>query len=247
MNVRCYVIDDESDAVALLKKYIGRTPGLELAGSSEDPLIALDELTGQRPTDLTFIDVDMRQLSGIELAGLVNHYTSVIFTTAHPQFAIQAFQQEAWDYLLKPITYESFLQAISRARRRMDRERPAHIPLEGFFNIKSEIKGRMLRLKYNEVRYIEGAQNYIMIHTTGDKHMTYIPLKGIEQRLPSHLFLRIHRSFIVNLNFIKVIERNRVKLDNDQELVLGDFYKDEFLQMMDAHLLNPGGKASQIT
>jgi DNA-binding LytR/AlgR family response regulator len=243
MNIRCYIIDDESDAIMLLKRYIARTAGLELAGSSRDPLVALDQLTGPFAPDLTFIDVDMRQLSGLELAGMVNQYTSVVFTTAHPQFAIQAFQKEAWDYLLKPIGYEDFLWSIQRARKRMVKEALDNMPVESFFTIKSAVKGRMVRIRTNEVMYIEGAQNYIHIHTANDRHMTYLPLKEIEQRLPPEIFVRIHRSFMVNVTYIRIIERNRIILYNGTELMLGDHYKQRFLQMMDDRLLNPG-KAS---
>jgi DNA-binding LytR/AlgR family response regulator len=243
MNIRCYVIDDETDAIQLLKKYIQRTPGLELAGFSKDPLMALSELTVESAPELTFIDVDMRQLSGLQLAEMVNAYTSVIFTTAHPQYAIQAFQKEAWDYLLKPIEYEQFLWSIQRARKRLAKEALYLMPQQDFFNIKSEIKGRMIKIRNEEVMYIESAQNYIHVHTTSGKHTTYATITDMEENLPADIFVRIHRSFIVNIGFVKIIERNRIKLDDGKELALGDHYKKRFLQRMDDRLLNPG-KAS---
>jgi DNA-binding LytR/AlgR family response regulator len=243
MNIRCYVIDDETDAIMLLKKYIGRTPGLELAGYSKDPLVALDDLTNNSAPELTFIDIDMRQLSGIQLAEMVNPYTSVIFTTAHPQYAIQAFLKEAWDYLLKPIEYDQFLWSIQRARKRLAKQALYLLPDENFFNIRSEIKGRMIKINTEEVMFIESAQNYIHVHTIAGKHMTYSTMTDVEEYLPAQICMRIHRSFIVNINFVKIIERNRIKLLNDTELVLGDHYKQQFLQMMDDRLLNPG-KAS---
>jgi DNA-binding LytR/AlgR family response regulator len=243
MNIRCYVIDDETDAIMLLKKYIERTPGLELTGYAKDPLVALDDLTGNSAPELTFIDIDMRQLSGIQLAEMVNTYTSVIFTTAHPQYAIQAFQKEAWDYLLKPIEYDQFLWSIQRARKRLAKQALYLLPDENFFNIKSEIKGRMIKINTQDVMFIESAQNYIYVHTTSGQYITYSTITDVEEYLPTQIFVRIHRSFIVNINFVKIIERNRIKLLNDKELVLGDHYKQRFLQMMDDRLLNPG-KAS---
>ena len=238
MSISCYVIDDESGAIALLKEYIERTPGLELLGSSLNPLTALDELTSENAPDITFIDVDMRLLSGLELAGMVNLYTSVVFTTAFPEYAVQAFEKEAFDYLLKPINYDRFIKCIQRAKRKMTKQAKTDYPIrEDFFNIKSEIKGRMMKIKFDEVIYIEGAVNYIQIHTTGGKHMTYLTMKEIEQHLPKPLFARIHRSFIINVNYVKVVERSQIKLENGESLIMGDYYKQRFLDLMDSHLV----------
>lgn len=238
MNISCYVIDDEAGAIALLKEYIERTPGLELLGSSLDPVMALDELTSPNAPDITFIDVDMRQLSGLELAGMVNLYTTVVFTTAFPQYAVQAFEKEAFDYLLKPITYDRFAKCIQHAKRKMKLSAKNAYPIrEDFFTIKSEVKGRMVKVKFDEVIYIEGAVNYIQIHTTEGKHMTYLTMKEIEHYLPRPLFARIHRSFLINVNFVKVIERSQVRMQNGEALVMGDYYKQRFLDLMDEHLV----------
>jgi DNA-binding LytR/AlgR family response regulator len=238
MNISCYVVDDEAEAIALLTEYIGRTPGLELVGSSLNPLTALDKLTSAHAPDITFIDVDMRQLSGLELAGMVNWYTTIVFTTAFPEYALQAFEKEAFDYLLKPITYERFAKCIQYARRKRKLAAKNNYGIrEDFFNIKSEIKGRMVKIKLDEVIYIEGAVNYIQIHTTGGKHMTYLTMKEIERHLPKPLFARIHRSFMINVNFVTVVERSRVRLANGEALMLGDYYKQRFLDLMDEHLV----------
>jgi len=241
MNITCYVVDDESKAVELLKDYIERTPGLELIGSSQNPLTALDFLTGANSPDLTFVDVDMRLLSGMELAGMVNLYTTVVFTTAFPQYALQAFENEAFDYLLKPINYNRFAKCIQHVKRKRIKQAQTHYALRpDFFNIKSEIKGRMFKIRFDEVMYIEGADNYILIHTVQGKHMTYLTVKEIEQHLPEAVFVRIHRSFVINLNFVRVIERNRVILKNEEYLVLGDYYKQRFLDLMDEQLVKTG-------
>jgi DNA-binding LytR/AlgR family response regulator len=238
MNISCYVIDDEAGAIALLTEYIERTPGLELLGSSLDPLVALDELTSANAPDLTFIDVDMRLLSGLELAGMVNLYTTVVFTTAFPQYALQAFEKEAFDYMLKPITYDRFAKCIHHAKRKMKLSVNNAYPIrEDFFTIKSEVKGRMVKIKFDEVIYIEGAINYIQIHTTEGKHMTYLTMKDIERHLPKPLFARIHRSFMINVNFVKVVERSQVVMINGEFLVMGDYYKKRFLDLMDEHLI----------
>ncbi|MES2267484.1 MAG: LytTR family DNA-binding domain-containing protein [Bacteroidota bacterium] len=238
MNISCYVIDDEAGAITLLTEYIQQTPGLELVGSSLDPVVALDELTSANAPDITFIDVDMRQLSGLELAGMVNLYTTVVFTTAFPEYALQAFEKEAFDFLLKPITYDRFAKCIQHARRKMKLTAKNAYPIrEDFFTIKSEVKGRMVKVKFDEVLYIEGAINYIQIHTLEGKHITYLTMKDIEHHLPKPLFARIHRSFIINVNFVKVIERSQVRMENGDALVMGDYYKQRFLDLMDEHLV----------
>jgi len=182
--------------------------------------------------------VDMRLLSGMELAGMVNLYTTVVFTTAFPEYALQAFEKEAFDYLLKPINYERFAKCIQRVKRKSAKQARLDYPIrEDFFNIKSEIKGRMVKIKFDEVIYIEGAINYIQIHTTTGKHMTYLTMKEIEHHLPKPLFARIHRSFIVNVNFVKITERSQIMLESGESLILGDNYKQRFLEVMDEHLV----------
>lgn len=238
MNFTCYVVDDEPDAIALLKEYIEMTPGLSLIGYSQNPLEALPHLTGEQAPDITFIDVDMRQLSGLELAGMINLYTTVVFTTAFSEYALQAFDREAFDFLLKPINYERFAKCIQKARRKINN--PVKKVTEGqedFFTIKSEVKGRLVKIKFEEVIYIEGSANYIHINTTEGKHTTYLTIKEIERHLPQPIFARIHRSFIVNVNYVKVIERAQIRLHNGESLAMGDHYKQAFLERMDGKLI----------
>lgn len=238
MNITCYIIDDELDAIELLREYVTMTPGLELVGSSQNPVESIDFLTGESAPDITFLDVDMRQLSGLELAGMVNLYTTVVFTTAFPEYALEAFDREAFDFLLKPINYERFVKCIQRVKRKIAQPFDNVSPrIDEFFTIKSEIKGRLLKVRFDEVMYIEGAVNYIQIFTADGKHMTYITMKEIERHLPAEKFIRIHRSFIVNLDFVKVVERSQIRLTNGDTLVLGDHYKDHFLEFMDTKLI----------
>jgi DNA-binding LytR/AlgR family response regulator len=238
MSITCYVVDDEPGAIALMKEYIEQTPDLELVGTSLNPVEALDALTGENAPDITFIDVDMRLLSGLDLAGMVNLYTTVVFTTAFSKYALPAFEKEAFDFLLKPITYDRFIKCITHAKRKRKQAEKKDYPIrEDFFNIKSEIKGRMVKIKLDEVIYIEGAVNYIQIHTNDGKHLTYLTMKEIEHHLPKPLFARIHRSFIINVNYVKVIERGQIKMQNGDTLTMGDYYKQRFLDLMDEHLI----------
>lgn len=243
MSLTCYIIDDDADAIDLLKEYIMQTDELELIGYSLNPIIALKEITGEDAPDITFIDVDMRVMNGIELAGLVNLYTNVVFTTAFPEYAVQAFEKEAYDYMLKPINYERFYKSIQNIKRKLKRPGNAGaLHLEEFFNIKSEYKDRMVKVKTDDVQYVEGAGNYILIHTAGEKHMTYLTMKEIEHYLPKQVFARIHRSFIVNINYVKITEKNRIILKSDEELTMGDYYKKRFLDIMEAKLVKTGRK-----
>lgn len=244
MNITCYIIDDELDAIDLLREYVTMTPGLELVGSSQNPVESIDFLTGEAAPDITFLDVDMRQLSGLELAGMVNLYTTVVFTTAFPEYALEAFDKEAFDFMLKPINYERFVKCIQRVKRKIAQPFDNISPrIDEFFTIKSEIKGRLLKVRFDEVIYIEGAVNYIQIYTADGKHMTYITMKEIERHLPAEKFIRIHRSFIVNLDFVKVVERSQIRLTNGDTLVLGDHYKDHFLEFMDTKLIKTERKS----
>ena len=147
MNLTCYIVDDESHSIEILKSFIEKTPGLELAGSSTDPLFALNEVMVAGPPDITFLDVDMPELSGLELAGLINEYTKVVFTTSFPEYAIDAFEIDAEDYLLKPIAYERFLKSIKKVKKNMLEKSPGNDQPDDFFLIKSEIKGKM-RVKF---------------------------------------------------------------------------------------------------
>lgn len=238
MNFSCYLIDDEPDAIVLMKEYIEMTPGLTLIGHALNPLEALPNLTGENAPDITFIDVDMRQLSGLELAEMVNLYTTVVFTTAFPEYALQAFDREAFDFLLKPINYERFARCIQKARRKITRPgKWVKAINDDFFTIKSEVKGRLVKIRYDEVVYMEGCANYIHIYTTEGKHTTYLTIREIERHLPASLFARIHRSFVVNIDFVRVIERARIKLQNGESIMMGDHYKQAFLDRMDGKLI----------
>ena len=243
MNFTCYVIDDEPESVALMTEYIEQTPGLELIGATTNPLEALDVLTSKDAPDITFVDVDMRQLTGMELAGMVNLYTSIVFTTAFPEYALQAFDREAFDFLLKPINYERFLKCIQKAKRKINKNQANDFGQKnGFFNVKSEVKGRIIKIMFKDVIYIEGASNYILIYTTEGKHMTYLTIKEIERYLPKDIFVRIHRSFIINIDFVSVTERAQVKLQTGEMITMGDHYKQKFLDMMDEHLIKSDRK-----
>ncbi|WP_342647377.1 LytTR family DNA-binding domain-containing protein [Mucilaginibacter sp. CSA2-8R] len=233
--LRCYIIDDEYHSVEILISYIAQTPGLELAGYATNPLTALNDITGVHPPDVTFLDVEMPELSGMEVAGLVKPYTTVIFTTSFREFAVEAFEKEAFDFLPKPISYARFRQSISRIQR--DQEKKITSQQREFFFVKSDVRGKMVKVAIKDIIYVEGAQNYIKIHLTTGNMMPYLTINEIEEYLPSTQFARIHQSFIVNNEFVKAVEPGRVILINDHSLNIGRYYKDAYLKKIKGDLL----------
>ncbi|RWY55658.1 LytR/AlgR family response regulator transcription factor [Mucilaginibacter gilvus] len=227
--IKCYVIDDEFHAVEVLSDFINRTPGLELVGSTLNPLIGLDAICSANSPDLTFLDINMPELSGLKFADLAAPYTTIIFTTAYAEHALDAFDKNAFDYLLKPIAYDRFLKSVSRFKGRTVPERND----PNYFYIKGEVKGKLLRIKIEDILYIEGALNYIVIHTTEGKQLTYLTIGEIENYLPSSSFTRIHRSFIVNYAKIKTITGNHITLDDKTILSIGSAYKTAFFDLLE--------------
>jgi DNA-binding LytR/AlgR family response regulator len=237
MNLKCYVVDDEYHSVEMLIEYIEKTDGLELQGFSTNPLTALNEVTGAHPPDITFLDVEMPELSGMEFASLVNLYTTIIFTTSFREFAVEAFEKEAFDFLLKPISYVRFRKCIQRIQRNAIQTNYIKKDKREFFFVKSDIKGKMIKVIVDNIIYIEGAQNYIKIHLHSGEIMPYLTINEIEQYLPKEQFSRIHQSFIINNDCIKTVEQSRVTLENNTCLNLGRFYKETFLLKVNELLL----------
>lgn len=229
--ISCYVIDDEEHAVEILSDLINRTPGLELLGSSTDPMVGLDIVTSGVAPDLVFVDINMPGMNGIEFAGLANSYSTIIFTTAYPQFAVEAFEKEAFDYLPKPITQERFLKSIVRYKKQFNKN--ISVPPGEYFYVKGDVKGKMMRINLLDITYIEGALNYIIIHTGEEKKtITYLTMGEIMNSLPESRFSRIHKSFIINNDKIKLISGNDITLNDKTILNLGPAYKDAFYETL---------------
>lgn len=235
MKQTCYIVDDEMHAVEMLTTYITQTEGLELMGYSTSPLIALNAVTGNKPPDITFLDVEMPELSGLAFTELAKSHTRIVLTTAYQEFAVEAFEKEVFDYLLKPISYARFrkcIQRIERSHKTTDQQEK-----RDFFYVKSEIKGRAVKVRVSDIMYVEGAQNYVKIHLGSGTIMPYLTMSEMEQYLPDEQFSRIHQSFIVNKEQIKAIEAGRVTLENNVTLTLGRHYKEPFLAQMTERLL----------
>lgn len=239
MILNCHVVDDESHAISVLKRYIDKTPELTFLGSNENPLEAWNKIeNNQILPDLLFLDVDMPQLSGIDLAELVKSKTHIIFTTAYPDYALQAYETDAIDYLVKPITYERFLRSVGKVKLVLNAKLSTFVTDDDEFYIKSEIKGKMIKIKLDNLIYVEAKGNYLQIRAGGDVHFVYLTLKELEERLPSKIFIRVHKSFIINLKKIKAIEGNTAFMEGDHQIMIGTTYKANLLSIINPKLLS---------
>ena len=238
MKLRTIAIDDEPLALRLVSDYIGKTPFLELAGAFDNPLDAVDFLSTQS-ADLIFVDIQMPDLTGIEFARSLENAPKIIFTTAYEKYALEGFKLNAIDYLLKPFSYEEFLKAAQKARKQSELEANVLPSIEAnsqFLFLKSEYKIR--RINFNDILYIEGLKDYIKVYTTGEDKpvLSLNSIKSLEQKLPEDQFMRVHRSFIVNLNKIDTIERSRI-IFGKTYIPVSDQYKDKFQEYLDKNFL----------
>lgn len=233
----CYVIDDEPHAIKSLVAYINRTPTLQLTGYSENPLDALLLFQEQNKyPDITFLDIEMPQLSGIEIGKMLKDKTAVVFTTAHPNFAVEAFELDISDYLLKPISFERFVKCVSKINNRLT-EKLKSKTIEDFFYIQTETKGKFVKLQFDEIIFMQSQKNYLSIATKNKKHLTYLTLSEIEEKLPSS-FLRVSKSFIVNTDKITRMEGDELFLeDEENSITIGSSYKETFAAFMKNHVI----------
>lgn len=223
-TINCYVVDDESDSIELISDFIRETPELRLVFSSTNPRDLIAPLTKDRRPKLTFLDIEMPGIDGINLSRLVKGHSPVIFVTAHPHHAVEAFDEDAYDYLLKPVSYERFLQAVTKATLRgHDQPGPSQITDKYFF-VRNTKEAEVTKVNFNEVLLVEAEANYFHIHTVGRKQFVYGTLKEIEDILWMPNFMRVHRCYIVNIDRIKSIQKRKLTMDNGTVVPVGDTY-----------------------
>lgn len=237
MELNCLIVDDEPLALDLLEAYVKRTPFLNLKGKCSNALEVLQVLKEQE-VDLIFLDIQMPELSGLELSRLIDNRIKIIFTTAFEQYALEGFKVDALDYLLKPISYPEFLKATNKALQwfEMSRNTSSKIIEEGDdIFVKSDYK--LVKLQLHKIQYIEGLKDYVKIYVDDRPQpvVALLSMKMFEEMLPSS-FIRVHRSFIVNLDKITVIERNRIVFGKTY-IPVSDSYKDKFLEFINRRTL----------
>jgi two-component system LytT family response regulator len=235
----CYIIDDELHAIEILKSYIEKSPDLQLIGTAQNPLIGFNEVLAGN-IDITFLDVDMPELSGLEVADLINKHTAIVFTTAFANYALEVFEKNVSDFLLKPISFEKFIKAVNRVKAKLQPKEPTPAPESDHIYINPGIKGKMTRINLKDITYIEGLQNYILIYTEDNKYLTYLTMKEIEAGIGTKYFKRIHKSYIVNLDKISSIERGKVIIKPKIELNIGLMYKDAFFEQIRLKTISSG-------
>ena len=236
--IRCIAIDDEPPALKQITGYIEKTPFLELAGTCESGLSAIEFLE-KNPVDLMFVDINMPDLNGLDFVKSLEDPPLVVFITAYGEHALEGFRVNAVDYLLKPVSYSDFLKSANKVKKLFDlmEQKPAEINVnKDFLFIKSEYK--ILKINVGDIKYIEAMSEYIRIHLVNAKPvMTQVSMKSIEEKLPSDKFMRVHRSFIVNLTKISIIERNRIIFDGTVYIPISDQYKSKFQNYLDKNFL----------
>lgn len=241
---KCIIIDDELFAIQKLENYINLIPNLSLVKYYTDSLEALDELLKMEPVDLILMDIDMPYISGIELSKEVRQKTKkLVITTAHMQYGYDAFEVNADAYLLKPFSLSKFASTVLRLFPDNNHEHNAE-PLEDFFFVKNKNEElKIVKVKFCEVVSVESKLNYIMIHTTQKKILTYMALTEISKILmPLNHFVQFQRSFIINKNFIEHIEGNMIKMSTGLSITVGDYYRKNFSTFLAERLIKTGRK-----
>ena len=224
--IRCIVVDDEPLAVELLADYLQKTPGMQVVLKTTHVLDALHSVQ-QGKADLLFLDIQMPELTGIQFMKIIRNACPVILTTAYAEYAMEGYEYDVVDYLLKPVTFERFMVAVDKAKRRLDQSTPKEMPqpVEHIF-IKTEY--RIQKIDLNDILYIEALRDYIAIHTPVGKILSLESLRNMEEILPATHFIRIHKSYIINQNKIEFLERGKVVI-NKQYLPIGETYREKFL------------------
>lgn len=239
------IIDDEPLALDVLETYIGKMPELNLVAKCSNALEA-NELLRKHQIDLIYLDIQMPQLSGVEFIKTLSNPPLFIFTTAFSNYAVEGFELNAIDYLLKPISIDRFMKATNKAleqfelRKREDGPDNGQHEVEGadFFFVKADKK--LVKIKYNEILYIEGLKDYVIIRLEQGRVVTLQTMKSLEEKLPLAMFKRIHRSYIVSIDKIKAVDGTSVDVFEKgqiKQLPIGKNYRDEILEIVNRNKL----------
>ncbi len=230
MTLNCAIVDDEPLALDLMESYVAKTPFLNLTGKYSSAVQAMKELP-ERQVDLLFLDIQMPELSGLEYSKMVSPDTRVVFTTAFEQYAIDGYRVNALDYLLKPISYADFLQAANKAVQWFELLQQPKEEITSIF-VKSDYK--LIQIPLDNILYIEGLKDYIKIYEEGASKpiLSLMSMKAVEELLPASRFMRVHRSFIVQKEKIRVVDRGRI-IFGKTYIPVSDSYKQAFQEYLD--------------
>lgn len=236
--VKCVVIDDEQAAINVLKKYISQLPNLQLVGTATDPLDGIN-IIQQTKAELVFLDIQMDEMNGFDVLKILGSNIQVIFCTAFSEFALVSYDFNAVDYLMKPFSFSRFVKAVSRIKATDKVINAVDTIPEDYIFVKTEQKGRISKIDFVDLYYIEAKNNYMAFHNSGTQILVYSTMSDIEGFLPENQFIRIHRSYIVALSKISYIENNYLYFKNIQDKVpIGRNYWQNFTDRMKDKLLS---------
>lgn len=237
--MRCIIIDDEVPAINVLDQYIQQLPDLTLVGVATNPLVGID-LVKKHKVDVVFLDIQMDEMSGLEVMKIIGKETKIVFCTAYSEFAVQSYELNAVDYLMKPIEFNRFVKAVHRVREQLY---PASVHSEvkaipnDYIFVKTEHKGKLMKIDLDDIQYIESVNNYVIFHCADGRVIAYLTLKELEERLPPTQFARVHKSYIIAIRQISALEHNAVRLRSVKAgIPIGGQYKDFFVEKMKMRL-----------
>lgn len=230
--ISCIIVDDEPLAVKLLESFVTKTPDLRLLGSFTDSVEAINAIKEQKP-DLLFLDIQMPDLNGMELAHMIPANTRVIFTTAFKEYAFESYEVSALDFLLKPIRYNKFLSAVEKAKQWYERE-----PADDDNKTKSlfiRVDGELRNITIDSITYVSGMKDYVMFYLDGETKplITHLTMKAVEAMLPTDKFLRVHRSYIIAVDKIKKIDRNDCIYIGEEIIHVPEGYQAQFKEFIE--------------
>ena len=238
IKMRCVIVDDEPLAVELVAGYVRKTPSLELVGTFTDPVMALSEIRSAAP-DIVFMDIQMPDLNGLELSRMLPEQTMVVFTTAFREYAFESYEVDAVDYLLKPVRYRKFAEAVSRAEKRIqsfaDHGRQEEAQRESAF---FKVDGRHRNIIFSDILYVSAMKDYVMLRLCSEKDplVIHLTMKAVEELLPSDMFMRVHRSYIVSLGKITSIDGNGDIMLGEELIPVSDTYRKVVSDFLAANL-----------
>jgi len=228
MGIRCLIIDDKPLAIDILVDYVRKTAFLELIATTTNPIEGLSIIRDQA-IDLVFLDIQMPEITGLQFMSIAGKKCKVILVTAYAEFALDGFENDVVDYLLKPVPFDRFYRAAEKAVLALNAGNAGQTEQYAFDYIFIKSAYRLQKIDLKDILFIEGLQNYIAVHTPSEKILSLQPLKNMQAELPSSKFVRVHKSFIVALGQISSIERSRIFI-GDKVIPIGDSYRDSFFK-----------------
>ena len=231
----CMIVDDEPLAVRLLESYVEKMPDLELLASYTDSITAINAVKEQKP-DLLFLDIQMPNIDGMELAHSLPEGTHIIFTTAFKEYAFESYEVNALDFLLKPIRYNKFLGSIEKARKLFDTQQTAVQPKQKPNTVFIRVDGEWRNIAVDQIIYVSGMKDYVLFYLDDEKkpQISHLTMKAVEEMLPSDMFLRVHRSYIIAVDKIQKVDRNDCIYIGEEIIHVPDGYLQTFRNFLES-------------